>query len=94
LFCLFTDGAGHCAGFTFLGRKQAHGIAVKLYNNDRKNENVEQKNFLIFPLELSRTISTLIQATDNHEVRQLRMSFGRDINIFFFWGGGNIFYKI
>jgi hypothetical protein len=48
------DGASQCSGQTFLGRKQAHGIAVKLYNSDRKNENVEQKNFLIFPLELSR----------------------------------------
>ena len=66
LFCL--DGGRHCAGHTFLGRKEGHGIAVKLFNNDRKNEQVEQKNFFIFPIEISRTISTLIQATDNSEV--------------------------
>ena len=27
--------------------RQGHGIAVKLYNNDRQNANVEQKNFLL-----------------------------------------------
>ena len=62
------DGAGQCAGKTFPGRKQAQSIVVKLYNNDRNNANIEQRNALIFPLELSRTISTLIQATESHEV--------------------------
>ena len=51
---LSLDGADNCAGSTFQGRKQAHGIVVKLYNSDRNNVKVEQKNALIFPLELSR----------------------------------------
>jgi hypothetical protein len=32
------DGADHCGGQTYQGRRQAHGIVVKLYNNDRLNQ--------------------------------------------------------
>ena len=60
------------------GEQQSENMAAGLYNGVASDESVNQVNFLLFPREIARVISALIEATGRS-----KYSFFRNFALFY-----------
>ena len=73
--CLDYPGRSESCHHLSHGRRQTEDLSLELYRSVSQDGTVEQENFLIVPMELTRIVSVLIHGGDAEHEEKYAQSF-------------------